>query len=84
MAEQLPEPERRMTSAQEETLRDLCERYHVEYDPSHYYVWPEDSVFTPGFAEGWLGGREHSPFPSEGPVRLSLYVGVDPEGRAHS
>jgi hypothetical protein len=89
MSERLPEPEKpRLTEAQEATLRDLCERYRVEYDPDHYHVNPPDSVIAPGYAEGWLGGGHHANpqymKPYEPAGHPTIYVGVDPEGRANS
>lgn len=78
-----------MTEAQDATLRRLCERYKVPFDPEHYVVWPEDSSIMPGWCEGWLGGPNHAahpelPRPAHPALKPTLYVGVDPEGRAHS
>lgn len=81
MSESQPPPESRpaeLTEAQEATLRKLCERYHVGFDPSHYMVWSDTAVMMPGWAEGWVGGYEHQT------RSHTIYVGVSPEGEAHS
>lgn len=62
-----------MTEAQEATLRRLCLGYRVEFLPEHYRVYPADSWMMPGWAEGWIGGSPGT-----------IYVGVSPEGEAHS
>lgn len=89
MSEQLSSPEQpRITEAQEETLRVLCDRYGVQYAAEHYYVYPQNSTMMAGWCEGWLGGAQHAnpeyATPEEPAGEPSLYVGVDPEGRAHS
>ena len=71
------EPERyTLNDAQRSTLQALCERYGVRFEAEHYYVYPPDSSIMKSYAEGWLGGFEHKD--------KTLYVGVSPEGRAHS
>lgn len=62
--------ETHLTPQQDERLRVLCERYHVEFDPQHYYAafdLPE------GWVQGWIGGQPGT-----------LFVGVSPEGDSHS
>jgi hypothetical protein len=89
MSERLPDIEQPpMTPAQESRLRLLCERYEVDFDPSHYYVSPADSYIMPGWAEGWIGGPEHARDEyrhSSLPVaKPTIYVGVSPQGEVHS
>lgn len=84
MTERLPEPERRLTEAQVESLRDLCDRYGVEYSPDHYHVYPPDSVMMPGWAEGFIGGQTHAPKEYGGTDKATIYIGCDPDGRCHS
>lgn len=82
------EPAPAMTEAQEAALRDLCERYEVEYAPEHYIVNSYGAWALPGYAEGWLGGPPHAnpqyAEPSEPRGKPTLFVGVSPEGRVHS
>lgn len=80
-----------MTDAQEAKLRNLCERYGVEFDLAHYIVFPADSLMMPGWAEGWIGGPEHANpqyhtfQPGERQsAKHTIYVGVSPEGDSHS
>lgn len=79
-----------MTDQQRETLRNLCERYHTEFREDDYkprFDLPD------GYVGGWVGGLDH------GMVReldeygwgewhrtgiTTIYVGVDPDGRASS
>jgi hypothetical protein len=86
--EQSPQPEQRLTEAQETTLRALCETYRVEFDPNHYFVYPLDSHWMPGWCEGWLGGPRHAnpqyAKPEEPAGHPTVYVGVSAEGEAHS
>ncbi len=91
MSEQPPIPERQpaqLTEAQEATLRKLCDRYAVEFDPAHYAVYSDTAVMLPGWAEGWIGGSNHANpdymQPTEPVGKPTLYVGVSPEGEAHS
>lgn len=89
MSETAPTPEQAtLTPAQEETLRRLCERYEVEYDPSHYQVWSDTQWFLPGWCEGWVGGPRHANLeygtPDEPRGKPTIYVGVSPDGSAHS
>lgn len=62
-----------LNPAQEAKLRDLCSRYNVTFDPSHYRVYPETSSMMRGWAEGWVGGSSET-----------IFVGVSPEGDSHS
>ena len=66
-----------MTPAQELKLRLLCERYEVDFDPSHYYVSPADSYIMPGWAEGWIGGHEHARVGAEEGEQQTVHVGRD-------
>lgn len=67
-----------MNKAQEATIRNLCERYNVEFDPKHYVTNSEHSTMMPLWTEGWIGGYDiQSTHPT-------IYVGVSPEGQAHS
>jgi hypothetical protein len=70
-----------MTNQQAQTLRTLCERYGVAYDPEHYT--PAFDLPT-GWVNGWVGGREHATLVLGGSARPTIYVGVSPEGEAHS
>lgn len=63
-----------LNDAQRGALHRVCERYRVEFDPKHYIVFPADSIMTPGWAEGWVGGDHAN----------TIYVGVSPEGEVHS
>jgi hypothetical protein len=87
-AEYAPQPERRINAVQEETLRTLCDRYGVQYAAEHYYVYPSDSIMMPGWAEGWVGGPQHAnpdyARPEEPVGNPTIFVGVSPEGEAHS
>lgn len=69
-----------MTMAQQAKLYLLCQRYEVEYDPQHYYVYPKGQPWMDGWAEGWVGGIDHM----KGTEHPTIYVGVDPLGRSHS
>lgn len=82
--ERLPntEHEPRLNEAQEASLRQLCDRYEVEYQADHYTVWPEDSFIMPGYAEGWIGGPDHAKDCGTGAV--TIYVGVSPTGEVSS
>lgn len=87
MSERLPE-RLPLTEAQAATLRNLCDRYGVEYLPEHYVVHAPDSTLMPGWAEGWVGGPHHAnpqyAEPEWPPGKPTVYVGVSPEGEAHS
>lgn len=79
MSERLSSPEQPgMTVQQETALRGICDRYEVGYDPSHYFVYPDDSAMMAGWAEGWVGGAE---IQREHPT---IYCGVSPEGQIHT
>lgn len=41
-----------MTDAQRAALQDLCDRYHVEFDPTKYHP---RSDLPPGYVAGWVG-----------------------------
>lgn len=83
-----PSSYKHLTDAQERTLRNLCERYHVEFDEDHYSVYTADSIIMPGWAEGWVGGPTHAnpqyAEPAEPRGAPTIYVGVSPEGDSHS
>lgn len=74
----------RLDDAQERALRDLCERYSVEFDPLHY----RQSFDLPlGYVSGWVGGHEHAPLSAVGFVagaKPTIYVGVSPAGEVSS
>lgn len=65
--------EPKLNEAQESKLRDLCKRYNVAFDASHYVVFSQYASMMAGWAEGWIGGEPGT-----------LYVGVSPEGESHS
>jgi hypothetical protein len=77
-----------MTRAQEVALQDLCQRYRVAYDPSHYFVHSPDDWMMAGYAEGWVGGMRHAnsayAVPEEPRRSPTIYVGVSPAGDVHS
>lgn len=60
-----------MSEAQEKALRDLCERYRVDFDPAHYL--PAMFGLPSGYVSGWVGG-----------VVTTIYVGVGPLGEVSS
>jgi len=85
MSECAPTPERpSLSEAQEKSLRHLCERYGVEYAAEHYRVYPTNSMFMPGWAEGWVGGGRHANpdymKPYEPAGHPTIFVGCSPEG----
>lgn len=86
MSEQ--EPKRQLTEAQEQALGGICARYEVEYDASHYFIYPADSIIMPLWAEGWVGGPQHANpqygQPTAPPLKPTIYVGVSPKGDIHS
>lgn len=59
-----------MNKKQEAALRQLCERYKVEFNPLHYSPTFE---LTANWVAGWVGGSSNT-----------LYVGVSPEGEISS
>ena len=63
----------RMTNAQRDKLWQLCGNYNVMFREDDYIVRDPNGTFTPGFAEGWVGGKPGT-----------IYVGVEPNGRSHS
>lgn len=65
-----------MNDAQREALRAICARYDVPFDEADYLVHGYDAWMMPGYAEGWVGGAYHA--------CLTIFVGVDPEGRISS
>jgi hypothetical protein len=70
----------RMTTAQMLTLWRLCGGYNVPFKEDDYLLLSADSAFTPGYVEGWIGGSLHA----AGNPKSTIYVGVDPQGRANS
>lgn len=80
MSEGLPLPEAQLNPAQEAALQAICGRYGVEYDPDHYFVYPDDASMMPSWCEGWVGGPEHA----HGTERPTIYVGCSPEGGIYS
>lgn len=88
MSEQPPIPEApRLNEAQEATLRQLCQQYEVEFEPIHYFVFPENVPFYAGWAEGWIGGPAHRTSQvrraDEQLLHPTVWVTVSPEGEAH-
>lgn len=69
-----------MNMRQQATLYNLCQRYSVKYDAEDYYVYPADQWMMAGWAEGQVGGIDHV----AGSEHPTIYVGVSPEGQAHS
>lgn len=69
-----------MSAAQEDKLRNLCERYGVPFDKTHYQ--PQFDLPL-GWCAGWLGGGEHVRL-EDGHYVKTIYVGVSPEGDLHS
>lgn len=63
---------------QRTALRNLCERYRVEFSESDYVVNSPDSWTLPGYAEGWIGGYAVQT------THPTLYVGCAPDGRISS
>lgn len=59
-----------LTVAQRDKLRDLCERFGVQFDPTAFVVYADDKPIMAGYAEGWIGN--------------ALLVGVEPNGDSHS
>jgi hypothetical protein len=75
LGEREQEQQPHLTEVQEAALQDICSRYKVAYDSSHYA--PRFDLPTGWFA-GWVGGAE---IQAEHPT---IYCGVDPEGRISS
>lgn len=65
-----------LTQEQYDKLKMSCERWKVPFDPAHYRTWSTTATFTPGFAEGWVGGNDYA--------GKTIYLGVEPGGRSHS
>lgn len=65
-----------LTNAQYAKLQSLCERYRVPFNPTDYRTLAVDGNWTPGFAEGWVGGPDQA--------GKTIYVGVEPNGDSHS
>lgn len=65
----------RMTDAQRDTLWRLCGGYNVPFREDDY-----TPVFDlpQGWVAGWVGGRDGTN------GRRTIYVGVSPQGEAHS
>lgn len=75
--EQLPLPPEHLTSEQDASLRNICERYYVAYDPNHYQHRPIDAL-PEGYVSGWVGGQEIQK------THPTIYIGVSPEGHISS
>lgn len=74
MTERIPERPP-LTEAQESALRDLCDRYKVQYSADHYhhtFDLPEDYV------AGFVGGYEIQA------TRPTLFIGCSGTGEIHS
>jgi hypothetical protein len=67
---------KRLTKAQRDRLQELCISYKVKFREDDYPLFPLDAFMMPGWAEGWIGGKEC--------VGSTLYVGVSPTGESHS
>lgn len=82
MSEVPLQPERqqypRPNEAQEASLRAICGRYQVEYRDGDYFVYPENAWMMPGWAEGFVGGKEIQA------THPTIYCGVSPEGQVHT
>lgn len=70
-----PARERRLTEAQEKSLRAICDRYTVEYNEDHYH---HTFDLPEGYVAGFVGGAE---IQAEHPT---IYVGAAPDGRLSS
>lgn len=66
-----------LTDEQERALRDLCRRYHVNYDAADYGTQFD---LPPGYVAGWLGGIAGH----QGPNGPTIYVGVSAAGEVSS
>ena len=69
-----------MTQAQRSKLQQLCENYHVPFREDDYWPSAKQTGVGAGWVEGWIGGRDGSGITA----RRTLYVGVSPDGQAHS
>jgi hypothetical protein len=78
LKERLDYEDNGMNMRQQAALFNLCGRYNVQYDASHYLVHPWDAWVMPGFAEGFVGGYDIQE------THPTIYVGCDPEGRISS
>jgi len=54
-----------VTEAQERALRNLCERYHVEFNPETFHSRFD---LPPGYVAGWIGDRIYVGCSPEGDV----------------
>ena len=66
----------RFTQAQYDKLELSCALWNVPFDPTHYRTISATSYFTPGFAEGWVGGPDQA--------GKTIFLGVEPNGDSHS
>lgn len=73
----------RMNVLQLLTLWGMCGRYKVPFREDDYRVFPNDATFTPGYAEGWIGGAEQRDLFNKGKTS-TIYTGVAPDGRSHT
>lgn len=67
-----------LTGPQRDRLRDLCARYGVAFRESDYVAAFD---LPQGWVSGWVGGADHG---ETGPGKQTLFVGVSPDGDAHS
>ncbi len=68
-------PGQGLTTAQEEALKAICQRYNAPYNPDHYlpaFDLPE------GWVCGWVGGSAFQE------THRTIFIGCSPEGEIHS
>jgi hypothetical protein len=70
----------RMSQAQRDKLWSLCAGYNVAFREDDYHPSGKQNGVGHRWYEGWIGGVDGTGITS----RRTIYVGVDPEGRAHS
>lgn len=71
-----------LTEKQESALRNICERYHVDFNPEHY---PPGWDLPPGYVNGWVGGITHSTkFSSVTGDKVTIFIGCSPDGEISS
>lgn len=76
--------ERRMTVKQRDKLWAVCGGYNVPFREDDYFVYSPESTMMAGWAEGWVGGRNHATGDRGGTEKPTIYVGVSPEGDSHT
>lgn len=74
----------RMTTAQRDRLWAACGNYDVPFREDDYRLFANESSFTPGFVEGWVGGGKHATPERGGTEKPTIYLGVAPDGRSNS